>query len=78
MQSELGALVDQSDDLVQVSQRRSSSGLHRATLVIAITFLVIIAVTLLISVSQYRSIMRPLRELRDGCDALPPDDLISD
>jgi signal transduction histidine kinase len=66
LQRSLRAMAREADALVAKTQEHAGRSVRDAALVIAITFLVIAAVAISLSISQYRGIMRPLRAMRDG------------
>jgi signal transduction histidine kinase len=66
VQADLRDLTERSESLVETNQRRTSGGVRDTTVALAITFAVIIVGAIAISIAQYRSIVRPLRALRDG------------
>ena len=66
LQRSLRAMAREADALVAKTQEHARRSVRNATLAIAITFIVIAAVAISLSVAQYFGIMRPLRAMRDG------------
>jgi two-component system NtrC family sensor kinase len=69
------ALASDADGLIASTQRKSNRYLKRGTVAVAGLFVMIATFAAVISVLQYRGIMRPLRELRDAVRRMTAGDL---